>query len=259
MSEEQTTHQQSVIDQFTLQAVPFSQSTGHTNEESLRLLIELVGLSAADTVLDVACGTGMVACAFATIASHVTGIDLTPAMLVQAGLLAQRNGLTNLSWQQGDIEKLPFPDHSFSVVVSRYAFHHFLHPDLVISEMVRVCRPGGRVSIIDAALGPDKIDAYNHFEKLFDPSHHRALTVEEFQRLISDAGLENVRLAHYRMEMELERQLAASFPNPGDDDKLRQLLRADIGVDSLGVGAHWQGDEIHYAYPVIVIVAEKAD
>jgi len=251
------THQQITIDQFTQQAAPFSQSPGHTNEESLRLLIEIAQLSGDDTVLDVACGTGMVACAFAAIANHVTGIDLTPAMLEQARLLAQRRGLTNLSWRQGDIETLPFPDNNFSVVLSRYAFHHFLNPGVVLSEMARVCRPGGRILIADGCPPPEKIDAYNHFEKLFDPSHRRALTLEEFLSLVRDTGLQNARLANYRMEMELERQLAASFPNPGDDEKLRQLLREDIGVDSLGVSAHWRGDEIHYAYPVAVIIAEK--
>lgn len=251
-------HQQITIDQFTRQAAPFSQSSGHTNEESLRLLIELAKLSSGDTVLDVACGTGMVACAFAAIASHVVGIDITPAMLAQAQLLAQQRGLANLSWYQGDIEMLPFPDGRFSVVLSRYAFHHFLNPRAVLSEMVRVCRPGGQIVIADAVLPPEKIAAYNHFEKLFDPSHHYALTLEEFLRLVNDVGLQNVSLASYRMEMELERQLAASFPNPGDDEKLRQLVREDIGVDRLGIGAHWRGDEIHYAYPVTVIVAEKA-
>lgn len=55
---------------------------------------------------------------------------------------------------------------------------------------------------------------------------------------------------------ELERQLAASFPNAGDE-KIRQLFQADIGVDALGVGAYLRGDEIHYAYPITVIVAEK--
>ncbi len=123
-------HQQITIDQFTRQAAPFSQSPGHLNEESLRLLIELAELSSDDIVLDVACGMGMVACAFAEIAKHVTGIDLTPAMIEQALLLAERRGLTNLSWRQGDIETLPFPDDNFSVALSRYAFHHFPRPKI---------------------------------------------------------------------------------------------------------------------------------
>jgi ubiquinone/menaquinone biosynthesis C-methylase UbiE len=251
-------HRQITIHQFTRQAAPFSQSAGHTNEESLRLLAEMVELSGEDTVLDVACGAGIVACKFAAVASHVTGVDLTPAMLGQARLLAARRGLTNLTWRQGDVEALPFPDESFSVVLSRYAFHHFPNPGVVLSEMARVCRPGGRVMIADGCPPPEKADAYNHFEKLIDPSHHRALTLAELLTLVSGAGLENVRSAFHRMEMELERQLAASFPNPGDDERLRRLFREDVGVDRLGVGAHWRGDEIHYAYPVVVLVARKA-
>jgi len=252
-----TAHQESIIDQFTRQAVHYSHMPGHNDEESLRLLMHLVGISGQDTVLDVACGSGIVACAFATMASQVTGIDLTPAMLEQAQALAQQRGLSNLSWRQGDIERLPFADDSFSIVLSRYAFHHFLKPGLVLSEMARVCCPGGKVLIADAALPPEKIDGYNHFEKLLDPSHHRALTLDEFRSLVSDAGLQNPRLAFYKMEEELERHLAASYPNPGDDEKVRQLLREDLGVDRLGVGAHLRGGEIHFAYPVTVIFAEK--
>jgi ubiquinone/menaquinone biosynthesis C-methylase UbiE len=251
------THQESIISQFTRQAAYFPQSPGRNDEEALSLLMEMAGVTGEDTVLDVACGSGIVACTFATVASRVAGIDLTPAMLEQAQALAERRGLTNLSWQQGDIETLPFPDDSFSIVLSRYAFHHFLRPELVLSEMARVCRPGGRILIADGAPPAEKADAYNHFEKLLDPSHTRALAPEEFLGLMNDARLRNVRLAFYTMEMELEQTLAASFPNPGDDRKLRQLLREDIGVDRVGVGAHWRGDKIHYAYPIAVIVAEK--
>jgi ubiquinone/menaquinone biosynthesis C-methylase UbiE len=252
-----TAHQKSIIDQFTRQAVPFSKLYAHTNKESLRLLMNMTNVSAQDTVLDVACGSGIVACAFATIASHVTGIDLTPAMLEQAEISARQKNLTNLSWQQGDIETLPFPDESFSIVLSRYAFHHFLHPDLVLSEMVRVCCSGGRILIADVVLAPDKVNSYDQVEKLRDPSHTHALTQEEFSKLIADVNLQNIKLRSYKVELELEQQLAASFPNPGDDDKLRQIFREDIGVDRLGVGAHFQNQEIHYAVPITAIIGEK--
>ncbi|MCW6053195.1 methyltransferase domain-containing protein [Lyngbya sp. CCAP 1446/10] len=253
-----TAHQKSIIDQFTRQAVPFSNLYGHTNQESLDLLMKMANVSDKDTVLDVACGPGIVACAFAAVSDRVTGIDLTPAMLEQAQILAQQKNLTNISWLQGDIETLPFPDDSFSVVLSRYAFHHLLRPEVVLSEMVRVCRAGDRILIADVAMPPEKVDAYNYIEKLRDPSHTRALTLEELPKLVADANLQNVKLAFYKVELGLEQQLAASFPNPGDDDKLRQIFKDDIGVDRLGIDVHFQGDEIHYALPIAVIVGEKA-
>ncbi len=55
-----------------------------------------------DTVLDVACGPGVLACAFAEVAQQVTGIDLTPQMLQQARQLQTEKQLTNMTWQQGD-------------------------------------------------------------------------------------------------------------------------------------------------------------
>src|SRR5262245_19270119 len=103
-----TTHQESVLDQFTRQAAHYLELPGHNDEESLRLLMEMARVATQDTVLDVACGSGIVACAFAAAAHHVTGIDLTPAMLDQARTLAEGRGLTNLTWRQGDIEMLPF-------------------------------------------------------------------------------------------------------------------------------------------------------
>lgn len=253
-----STHHESILDQFTRQAAHYLQMPGHNDEESLRLLMNMAAVSGQDTVLDVACGSGIVACAFAAAANHVTGIDLTPAMLEQAQSLARQRGLANVSWRQGGAEKLPFPDDSFSIVLSRYAFHHFPRPGVVLSEMARVCQRGGKVLIADAAPQPDKADAYNHFEKLLDPSHHRALTLEEFQNLMTAAGLQNAQVAFYKMEEELERHLAALYPNPGDDEKVRRLVREDVGVDRLGVGAHLRGDELHFAYPVAVIVAGKA-
>jgi ubiquinone/menaquinone biosynthesis C-methylase UbiE len=57
-----------ILDQFTRQAVPFSQMPAHSNEESVRLVIDLAGVGTEDVVLDVACGPGLVACALAQVA-----------------------------------------------------------------------------------------------------------------------------------------------------------------------------------------------
>jgi hypothetical protein len=94
-------------------------------------------------------------------------------------------------------------------------------------------------------------------EKLRDPSHAQALSVGEMSHMIHASGLRHIRTTRYTVEMELETQLAASFPNPGDDEKIRQLVTADIGHDHLGIGAHRVGGEIHFAYPILITVGEK--
>ena len=76
-----STHQDLILDQFTKQAVPFATAPGIQDEEALKLVVEFTGAGPNDTVLDVACGPGLVVCAFAPVVRHATGIDLTPAMI----------------------------------------------------------------------------------------------------------------------------------------------------------------------------------
>jgi ubiquinone/menaquinone biosynthesis C-methylase UbiE len=244
-----------ILDQFTKQAVPFSQMPAHSNDEANHLLIDLAQVSPEDTVLDVACGPGLVACALAQVARQVTGLDLTPAMIEQAQVRQRSKGLSNLTWVVGDAVPLPFPDAAFLVVVTRYSFHHFLDPQAVLSEMVRVCEPGGRVAVIDVfTSSPEQAAAYNRVEKLRDPSHVRALSLEELTGLCHDAELRDVRTGFYKLDVPLEELLARSFPNPGDADRIRQTFADDIGVDRLGVGAHRRDGTIHFAFPIVAVV-----
>src|SRR5687767_12948001 len=114
-------HRETILDQFTRQAVPFSTAPTIRDEQALSLLVEASGAGPDDTVLDVACGGGNVVCAFARLVRHATGIDLTPAMIEQARALERARGLTNVTWRIGDVLPLPFPDGAFSIVTSRFA------------------------------------------------------------------------------------------------------------------------------------------
>ena len=252
-----TTHKDSILDQFTRQAVPFSTAPSIKDEAALKLIVEFSGAGPDDTVLDVACGGGLVVCAFAKTVRHATGIDLTPAMLDQARKNQAAQGLTNITWKHGDVLPLPFPDGSFTIVTSRFAFHHFLDPLAVLREMKRVVKPGGKVMVVDSAPAPDRADAFNRMEKLRDPSHVRAMPADEHKSLYARAGLPEPRLTWYRLESEMEALIARSFPNPGDDDKIRALFRASLADDALGIQTRLQDGKIHYGFPVAVLVADR--
>jgi ubiquinone/menaquinone biosynthesis C-methylase UbiE len=255
MSDKAEEQRRLILDQFTRQAIPFAEMPAHSNDEANRLLIEMAQVGPDDTVLDVACGPGLVACALAEVARHVTGLDLTPAMIEQAQARQRSRGLTNLTWLVGDAVPLLFPDAAFSVVVTRYSFHHFLEPREVLAEMVRVCQPGGRVIVIDVFTStPEQAEAYNGVEKLRDPSHVRALSLEELTGLCHDAGLQDVKTAFFKLGVELEVLLAASFPGPGDADRIRKIFADDLGVNRLGVGATRKEGAIHFAFPIVVLV-----
>ena len=247
-----TTHNERIIEQFSLQAVPFTQVPGHS--DSINMLIELSGATQDSTVLDLACGPGIVACEFAKHAKHVTGIDITPAMIEQAKKRQQENHLDNVEWKIGDVTSLPFPDHSFSTVVTRYSFHHFENPKAVLAEMIRVCKPGGKVLVADVVLPAEKVEKYDALELIRDPSHVHALTHSEMAEVFKTSSLKSIETANYKVEIELEQQIKASFPKEGDEDRIRKMFSDELIDDRMGVNVHRRGNEIHYEVPITILV-----
>jgi SAM-dependent methyltransferase len=191
---------------------------------------------------------------------HATGIDVTPAMLQRARALAAEKRLANITWQEGEVERLPYPDGAFTIVVTRFAMHHFLDPAAVFREMVRVCVPGGRVVVVDTYVSPDpaKAAAFNRLERLRDPSHARSLALAELQGLFGAAGLGEPRATFYELRDTVTNLLARSFPNPGDDKKIIAMFEAAIVDDSLAIPVHRSGDTLEYAYPVAILVADRS-
>jgi ubiquinone/menaquinone biosynthesis C-methylase UbiE len=250
-------HQSEIFDQFTRQATPFATAPGIRDEAALRLIVEESRAGPEDTVLDVACGPGLVVAAFARVVRHATGIDITPAMLERARAHVAGLGLTNVTWRQGDVLPLPWPDASFSIVASRFAFHHFLDPLAVLREMKRVAAPGGRVVVVDSTPAPDRADAFNRMERLRDPSHVRSLPVDEHRELYARVGLPVPRVTSYRLEGELESLIGRSFPRPGDDEKIRELFRGALVDDALDIQPRRENGQIRYGFPVSVLVGER--
>ncbi len=256
-SDPDTHHHETIVDQFTRQAGAFAAVPAHSNEEAFEILFTLARFQAADTVLDVGCGPGLVACAVAPRVDRVTGVDLTPAMLDQARQYQRSKGLANLSWQVGDIQKLPFADESFSCVLTRYTFHHLTDPQAVFNEMHRVTRRGGRVIVIDVAPEPAKRAAYDFTEKLRDPSHTRALTLDELTRLGSQAGCSRPEIRLYGLTMNLDELLESSFPEPGNRQELYRRFEADLGRDQLGYGVQRLGGTTQIRFPTAALMWSK--
>jgi ubiquinone/menaquinone biosynthesis C-methylase UbiE len=250
-------HNSRILDQFTRQAAPFAAAAPIRNQEALDRIVQWAGTGPDDTILDVACGPGLLACAFARVAKHATGIDMTPAMLEQARKTQQEQGLQNVSWEQGDVYALPFPDAHFSIVSSRFVFHHLQDPLAALKEMKRVCNPGGKIVVADMAPEATKADALNRAELLRDPSHLRALPEKELGALFGEAGLPSPQVSYYRLESELEELLSRSFPNEGDADRLRKIFADSLADDALGLNTRREHGKIHYGFPVAVMVAQK--
>jgi SAM-dependent methyltransferase len=253
-----TSHQGLILDQFTRQASLFSTAAPITNADAVRMIVEAARPGPDDTVLDVACGGGIVVCAFAPHVRRATGIDVTPAMLNEAQRLAAEKGLTNVEWHRGDVNSLPFEDGSSAIVVTRFSVHHFPDPAAVLREMARVCALGGRLVVVDmyASQDPAKAVEFNRLERLRDPSHMRSLTLAELKGLFGAAGLPEPKASFYELRDEVRNLLARSFPEPGDDAKIIELFKASAADGRLGIPVHIEGERIHYAYPVAILAAQ---
>ncbi len=259
-------HNSLIRDQFTRQATPFSTAAPIADAGALAMIVAAAEASQNDTVLDVACGGGIVVCAFAPHVKHATGIDMTPAMLDRARHLAVEKGVANVTWREGDVARLPYPDGAFTIVVTRFAVHHFPDPGAVFGEMVRVCAPGGRIVVVDTYVSPDlaKAAEFNRLETLRDPSHARALPLAELKGLFRAAGLAEPSATFYELRDTVKNLLARSFPNSGDDAKIIDLFTASLADDRLGIPVHrpaGSGDEdtLEYAYPVAILAAGGAE
>lgn len=108
-------------------------------------LVRFAGITRGTKVLDVACGTGVVALTAARLGADVTGIDLTPELIARAKENAALMKLS-VAWHEGDAEALPVPDASFDVVVSQFGHMFAPRPDVVIKDMLRVLKPGGTIA-----------------------------------------------------------------------------------------------------------------
>ena len=154
-------------------------------------LVSAARIAAGDTVLDVACGTGVVARAAADRlggTGYVTGVDINEAMLAVA-----RRHRPDITWRTGDLCELPFPDASFDVVTCQAALMFIADRARALREMARVTRPGGTVAIqvwaalddqpayrvlVDIAArhaGPDAIELLSSYWTLGDLTLVRSL------------------------------------------------------------------------------------
>lgn len=144
-----------------------------------------------ERVLDVGTGAGALALALAPLVREVVGLDPVPELLQ----LAREREAPNSEFVEGDGTALPFPDGDFDLAGTHRTLHHVGRPDLVVAELTRVTKPGGRVLVVDqlAPADPDEAAALHEFETVRDPSHVRLLSDAELRDLFAANGLDLLR------------------------------------------------------------------
>jgi len=114
--------------------------------------VSRIGIASGAKVLDVACGTGNTSIPAAKSGAEVTGLDIATNLLEQARTRAAQEGL-KIDFQEGDAEELPFADASFDVVLTMFGAMFAPRPERVAAELLRVCKPGGRIAMANWTPG----------------------------------------------------------------------------------------------------------
>jgi ubiquinone/menaquinone biosynthesis C-methylase UbiE len=255
-----TDHNARVVDQFSQQAEGYRQLTSSLPSDRSAALRAQIGAGPEDRLLELCCGPGSLALDFAPTVRHVTGLDLTAAMLEQARIHQAQRGVDNVEWVLGDACEMPFDDGQFSIVLCSAAFHHLVDPARVFGQMVRVCSGGGRIVVRDVTPSPDKSERYDATEKLRDPSHTHALSVDELRALGSQWPLDEISLQTTpTTHLGFDAILATSFPQQCSREDLHALLRADAlsGEDRLGFKAAVIDGELKVSYPMSTAIWTK--
>ena len=128
--------------------------------------IERMGIKSGDRILEVGVGTGINTSLYPP-KCHVTGIDLSSSMLEKARERVAREGLRNVRLIEMDASRLTFADDSFDIVYAPYVISVVPDPVQVVREMRRVCRPGGRIIVLNHFRSANPILSY--IERVISP------------------------------------------------------------------------------------------
>ena len=175
-----------------------------------------------ETVLDLGCGSGRDAVEVAQIvgpAGKVTGIDLTPEMVTRAWERATEEKINNVSFVEGSIESLPFPDNVFDLVISNCAINHCPDKYIVFQEIYRVLKPRGRFVISDVVSKDPLPDKVKKDPQAWADCYGGAITEKEYISIISQSGFQQTeiinKLEYLKNEFEFASLTIKSFKDKG--------------------------------------------
>jgi SAM-dependent methyltransferase len=174
-------------DRFARTAVRYAAQ----QDERARSLAEgvraFVGKAGDEHALDVGCGAGALALALAPLVRDVVGVDRVQELLA----LARERAPANATFVEADATHLPYEAGGFDLAGTLRTLHHVPRPELVVAELARVTRPGGRVLVVDQVAPVDPLDALevDRFERARDPGHARLLPESDLRALFEANAL----------------------------------------------------------------------
>jgi ubiquinone/menaquinone biosynthesis C-methylase UbiE len=195
-----------------------------------RLLGPFTGTEAA---LDAGCGTGSLAFAIAPQVAEVVGVD-TRADYLEAGRAAAP---PNVRFVEGEVMALPFGYAEFDLVCCHRVLHHVRRPELAVSELARVARPGGKLFIADqlGSIDPLLSLEMDRFERLRDATHQRLLPDADIRGYLDANDLVLLSSEVTRESVDVEERLELA----GFDEEERVRIRGPAPAAPYDIEVGW--------------------
>jgi len=165
-------------------------------------LVISADIQAGESVLDVACGTGITAITARKQNAKVTGLDLTPELLKQAKVQGAMADAEDIEWKEGDAEDLPFDNDSFDVILSSFGHMFAPRPAVCTSELFRVTKSGGRIVF---ATWPPELAVGNEFTTISKYVQQQSQNAPPSPLLWGNPDIVRERLGNNAKELHFER------------------------------------------------------
>jgi ubiquinone/menaquinone biosynthesis C-methylase UbiE len=239
-------------------------------------LIDVAAVQENERVLDIACGTGIVARTVARrvgLRGSVVGLDISAPMLEAARAAAARDGVS-VEWREGSAMKLPFPDGAFDLVLCQQGLQFFPDRPMALGEMRRVLVPGGRLELSvwrSIELSPGFAVLADALTRHISPQAGALMRSgpfslgdpEELRTLVANANFGNItirpalKMIHYPSPDEFARRYAAGSalagPVASADDHARAAWLADVKAGLQG----YVDDQLVFPIETNVVSAHK--
>lgn len=188
-------------DVYNIMADDYTRLEGYNPDADLGLgcglPTEFAKIEVGDTVIDLGSGAGndaFVARKIAGDKGKIIGIDFTDAMIARARENAEKLGLNNVEFRQGDIEDMPVTSNKADVIVSNCVLNLVPNKHKVFSEVYRVLKPGGHFSISDIVLEGELPAKWKEVAELYAGCVSGAIQKSEYLGIIKEAGFKNISL-----------------------------------------------------------------
>ena len=197
---------------------------------------DFAGIKKGDHVLDLGSGAGndcFVARAVVGENGKVTGLDMTEPMVLKARKNCAKLNFKNVDFVLGDIEKMPFDNKLFDVVISNCVLNLVPDKSKAFSEIFRVLKPGGHFSVSDVVLKGTLSEKMKKDAEMYAGCVSGASEMTEYLKIIENSGFFNVKV-HKQKEIKLPDSLLSEY---NDANELKSYHAGDTGIYSITVSA----------------------